>query len=86
MQTLANKNLKEERLPVLLGNATGIKLVGVAKYNTGSDLNQKKSLLNILVFFWSHGIANSLLSAYVLTQLMQILDKLQLLALQFNPN
>ena len=38
MQTLANKSLKEERLPVLLGNATDIKLVGVAKYNTGNDL------------------------------------------------
>ena len=37
VQTLANKNLKEERLPVLVGNATDVKLLGAAQYNTGSD-------------------------------------------------
>ena len=42
MQTLANKNLKEERLPVVVGNATDVKLLGVAKYNTGSDLASGK--------------------------------------------
>ena len=39
MQTLPNKNVKEERLPVLIGNAIDVKLLGVAKYNTGSDLS-----------------------------------------------
>ena len=39
MQTLPNKNVKEKRLPVLVGNATHVKLLGVAKYNTGSDLS-----------------------------------------------
>ena len=37
--TLPNKNVKEERLPVLVGNATDVKLLGVAKYDTGSDLS-----------------------------------------------
>ena len=39
MKTLANKNVKEERLPVLVGNATDVKLLGVAKDSTGSDLS-----------------------------------------------
>ena len=39
VQTLANKNVKKERLPVLVGNATDVKLLGLAKYNTESDFS-----------------------------------------------
>ena len=38
MQALANKNVKEERLLMLVGNATDVKLLGVITYNTASGL------------------------------------------------
>ena len=35
--TLTNTNKKEERLPILVGYSSGVKLLGVAKYHTGTD-------------------------------------------------
>ena len=57
MQTLANKNVSEERLPVLVGNATDVKLLGVAKYDTGSDLSSGDIIAEHTWNFWSHGIS-----------------------------
>ena len=37
VSTLSDKNEYEERLPILLGSASGVKLLGVAKYPPGSD-------------------------------------------------
>ena len=34
-ETLTNTQKKEERLPILVGNAEHVKLLGVAKYYTG---------------------------------------------------
>ena len=79
VQTLANKNVKEEKLPVLVGIATDIKLLGVAKYNTGKDLASGEIIAK-------NGSAKSPLSAYALSRLLQILDMLHLLVLQLSTN
>lgn len=38
MSSLTTNTIKEERLPVLVGNSSEVKLLGVAKYHTGSDV------------------------------------------------
>ena len=38
ISSLTDNSVKEERLPILIGTASEVKLLGVAKYPTGSDL------------------------------------------------
>jgi hypothetical protein len=42
MQNLTNQNVSEERLTVIVGNAEELKLLGVPKYQTGTDKSSGK--------------------------------------------